>query len=230
MIPATACPLGRGEPWRPFPASRCAGAYDRELGSSIARPRGKVLGVGLNKTGTTTLGACLSHWGFRHVGWDGEAFELWRNGRTDELLARVEQYDSLEDFPWLLLHEEIDAAFPGSKFILTTRISAKTWFRSVCAHADKTGPHPVNLSVYGHAMPRGHGRRHIQIYEDHNRKLREYFRGRPDDFLDACWEQGDGWRELGEFLGLKAPDLPFPHANKSPTGIERIKRRIRGWV
>ncbi len=30
----------------------------------------KVFGIGLNKTGTTTLGLCLQHWGFRHKSYD----------------------------------------------------------------------------------------------------------------------------------------------------------------
>lgn len=81
----------------------------------------KVVGVGLNKTGTSTLGVCLRHWGFRHTSVSKEAFALWRSGGAAALKREVRRFDSFEDWPWALMYREIDAAYPGSKFILTRR-------------------------------------------------------------------------------------------------------------
>lgn len=66
-------------------------------------------------------------------------------------------------------------------------------------------------------MPHEHEKEHIQFYENHNKSAREYFKDRPQDLLEVCWEAGDGWRELAEFLNRESPKIPFPHANKSPS-------------
>lgn len=193
----------------------------------------KVLGIGLNRTGTTTLGVCLRHWGFNHRACDHAAFELWRTGRYDELLSVVRQYDSFEDWPWPLIYREIDEAFPGTKFILTRRKDPQTWFDSLCRHAERIGPTDYRESIYGHAMPHGHREEYIAFYERHNEAVRAYFRDRPDDFLEVCWEQGDGWDELSSFLGLQRPDLPFPHANqtpRTPVAVERLKDLARHFA
>jgi hypothetical protein len=31
----------------------------------------------------------------------------------------------------------------------------------------------------------------------------------------VCWENGDGWKELANFLEKPVPDQPFPHINKT---------------
>lgn len=191
----------------------------------------KVVGIGLNKTGTTTLGVCLRQWGFRHASWNRQAFDLWMHSRHRELLDWVADYDSFEDYPWLLLYAEIDQRFPGSKFILTRRESAERWYKSICAHSKWTGPHDVNRLVYGHALPYGHEADHVDFYQRYIDTVRAYFDTRPGDLLEVCWEEGDGWNELAGFLGREAPNQPFPHANKTPTPTDRalhLARRAAG--
>ncbi len=182
----------------------------------------KVLGVGLHKTGTTTLGACLKHFGLKHQAWTAEGFGMWIDNRHEELLKIAEQYDSFEDFPWALMYEQFDREFPGTRFILTRRIDGETWFRSVCNHSKGTGPHEVNLHVYGNELPYGQQAEYIAIYENHMKEVRTYFKDRPQDFLEVCWEAGDGWNEICGFLGVDIPDMPFPHCNPSPTTIDRM--------
>ena len=176
----------------------------------------KIVGIGLNKTGTKTLGACMRYWGFKHISCNTKAFDHWRAGDYRRLMNRIRRFDSFEDWPWPLIFREIDAEFPGSKFILTRRADADTWFNSLCEHAKRTGPTDFRKYIYGHAMPQAHRAEHINFYENHLRTVRDYFRGRPDDLLEVCWEKGDGWAELSQFLGFEKPDLPFPHENKSP--------------
>jgi hypothetical protein len=176
----------------------------------------KVVGVGLNKTGTTTLGRCLRHWSFRHESCSKAAFDLWVKGDMVTLLGHVAQFESFEDWPWPLIYTRIDTTFPGSKFILTRRRDPETWFRSLCAHATRTGPTEYRRRIYGHEMPHGHKKHHIDIYERHNQAVRQYFAHRPGDLLEVSWEEGDGWSILAEFLQRECPRLPFPHANKAP--------------
>src|SRR5262245_441800 len=176
----------------------------------------KVVGIGLNKTGTKTLGACLRFWGFKHISCDDAAFRLWCDGRIDEVLARyVAEHESFEDWPWPLIYREIDGAYPGTKFILTRRTDAERWFASLCRHAERTGEAHYRLRIYGHEMPHDHKREHLAFYEAHNRSVREHFRGRPDQLLEVCWEQGSGWSALAAFLRLPAPAVAFPHENSS---------------
>ena len=120
---------------------------------SESASRGKVVGIGLNKTGTSTLGVCLRHWSMKHSSYDVKAFNLWRKRDYDGLLGQVSHFDSFEDWPWPLMYKEIDRAFPGSQFILTRRKDAHTWFESLRKHAELTGPTAFREVIYGYAMP-----------------------------------------------------------------------------
>jgi hypothetical protein len=194
----------------------------------------KIVGIGLNKTGTTTLGVCLRHWGFKHIGFSEEGFDMWRRGLYSDLLEMVRRYDSFDDWPWPMIYQSIDEHFPGSKFILTRRISADVWFESLCKHARRTGPTVFRKYIYGHEMPGGHKQDHIRVYTEHLAAVRTYFKDRPGDLLEVCWEEGDGWKELSKFLQLEEPDIPFPHANASPTlrqhMLTKTRRRARGLL
>lgn len=176
----------------------------------------KVIGIGLNKTGTKTLGTCLTYWGLRHTTYSHQAFDLWRKRDYASLMQWINLYDSFEDWPWPLIYRQIDQAFPGTKFILTTRKDAETWYQSLCNHALRTGPTHFRKYIYGYAMPQENRAQHIRFYEQHNQSVREYFKDRPNDIIEICWERGDGWEQLSEFLGLPLPDIPLPHANKTP--------------
>jgi hypothetical protein len=184
----------------------------------------KIAGIGWHKTGTTTLGHCLREFGFHHRTWEPKDLALWKDGNIERLMSRAAEYDSCDDFPWPFLFRELDERFPGTRFILTRRRDPETWFRSICKHADRTGPLERREWVYGHDMPHGHRKRFIEIYEGHNEAVRAYFAHRPDDLLEVCWEEGDGWRELADFLGREAPECPFPHANRSPVEQEETGR------
>lgn len=182
----------------------------------------KIFGIGLNKTGTTTLGVCLQQLGYRHTSSNLELTRCLGRGELEPVLAFADRYDSFEDWPWPLLYRELDQRYPGSKFILTTRRDAETWLRSLKNHATLTGPTDFRRVAYGHDMPHGHEAEHIERYERHNREVREYFRDRPEDFLEVCWETGSGWKELGAFLGREVPDLPLPHTNRSADKRSRL--------
>jgi len=175
----------------------------------------KIFGVGLNKTGTTTLGACMRHWGLHHMPFHPEPFDLWLQEDWPSLFKWADPLDSLADWPWALIWEPLDRQYPGSKFILTRRRDSLTWFQSLCFHAEMTGPTHYREAVYGYAMPHEHKAEHLAYYEAHLAAVRSYFADRPADLLEVCWEEGDGWDELAEFLGFDSPEIPFPHENKS---------------
>lgn len=175
----------------------------------------KVVGIGLSKTGTTSLGVCLRHWGLKHISYERQMVELWHKGEIEALMQCVEKHESFEDWPWPLIYKEIDQEFSSTKFVLTRRKSADVWFRSYCKHADRGGDPEVRKLIYGHRWPHKHKAEHVRFYENHLQSVREHFADRPDDLLEVCWEEGHGWRELADYLGFECPDTPFPHANKS---------------
>lgn len=176
----------------------------------------KVIGVGLNKTGTKTLRYYLQNWGYRHRSFELDAFERYRAGDTDALLDSMEDFDSFEDWPWPLLYREIDARFPDARFVLTLRKSPQTWYRSLCNMAVRMGPlDQFERHIYGHAMPQGRRNEHIAQYLAHNCAVTEHFQARPGKLLILCWEDGDDAATLAQFLGIDAPAEAPMHVNKS---------------
>lgn len=186
----------------------------------------KIFGIGLNKTGTTTLGQCGKILGFRCTSCDKSLLEdfVVRNDFT-RIKEKVRHYDLFEDWPWPLIYKDLDRMFQGSKFILTVRKSEEKWLESLKNHSMRTHPtkHCRKLA-YGFNFPHKSEKKHIEFYRRHNDGVRSYFKGRSGDFLELCWENGDGFEELCNFLNCKIPDVPFPHANK---GVDNRVSKIR---
>ena len=181
------------------------------------RPR-KVFGIGWHRTGTTSFGDAMAILRYNVGGWDGSLRPLilrWHEGRMEEILRRAESFDAFEDFPWPLVYREMDARFSGSKFVLTVRKDEEAWLKSVQAHLLSKPRSVGHYLLYGSYDPVKDAERHVRRYREHNEAVRTYFSGR-DDFLEMCFEAGDGWPELCRFLGVPEPvNIPFPHVNKS---------------
>jgi len=187
----------------------------------------KVFGIGLNKTGTTTLGQCGRILGLRCTSCDRTLLEDFAS-RNDlsRIIHRVNHHDLFEDWPWPLIYQQLDQMFPGSKFILTVRSSEDKWLESLKSHSMRT--HPIRHCrklAYGFNFPHKHEKEHIEFYRRHNDSVRSYFDGRSKDFLELCWENGDGWEKLCNFLGYDVPEAPLPHANKGKDNLV-AKRRV----
>lgn len=181
---------------------------------TVSQP--KIFGIGLNKTGTTTLGQCGKFLGFRCTSCDRDLLEdfVLRSDFT-RIEKKINDYDLFEDWPWPLIYKQLDQRLPGSKFILTVRKSEDAWLKSIKNHAMRTHPmkHCRKLA-YGFNYPHKHEKDYIEFYRRHNDSVRSYFKNRSGDFIELCWESGDGFDKLCGFLNCNAPDVPFPHANK----------------
>lgn len=185
----------------------------------------KIFGIGLNRTGTKTLGVCLRYLGYTHLSYDFEALQAFQQGKLDCLLEKIRHYDSCEDWPWPLIFEALDAHFPDAKFILTIRKSPDVWFESLCRHAERTGPTEARRLVYGYPMPHDYSQHHIDFYMAHNQSVKTYFQGQPKKLRVVCWENGDGWEQLCHFIGQPCPVAPFPHI-KIPTTANATLERL----
>jgi len=190
----------------------------------------KVFGIGWARTGTTTLGRCFEILGFKHQGQALELVEDIGRGDLTRALSLARAGEAFEDWPWILLFREMDAAFPGSRFILTTRKSGN-WLRSYRRMLAAQGKSKVELNeirriLYGLPFPDVTDAQLLERYERHNADVRQYFHDRPEDLLVVDWEQGSGWLELCAFLGCEIPDQPFPHENRSRSRAGRLLARV----
>ena len=179
----------------------------------------KVVGIGLPKTGTTTLGYCFRRLGFKHRTYDMDLAVQVKRNQLDRVLSEARKYESFEDWPWFSIYRELDRAFPNSKFVLTLRKDTETYVRSLKGHHERQGirrkdfvkPHWWD-EVFGVEPSEWDYEKSAQRYERHNREVLEYFGDRVNkDLLVVCWEEGDGWAQLCEFLDKRVTDEPFPH-------------------
>jgi len=98
----------------------------------------RVFGVGLNKTGTTTLSHCFKILGLTPVAKLKKVEkqecirEILNNENYEPSLLLAEKYRSFEDRPWNIwqMYQKLDERFEGSRFILTIR-EGSIWWKSV---------------------------------------------------------------------------------------------------
>ncbi|MBT8195292.1 MAG: hypothetical protein HKO56_05010 [Bacteroidia bacterium] len=177
----------------------------------------KVFGIGLNKTGTTTLGKALEILGFNnHVTFDLELTKNYYQNNFEPIISAASANNNMEDWPWPLVYEKMFSEFKNAKFILTTRSTAAVWYKSLCKHAERTGPTEFRKLIYGFEMPQGHKEEHVQFYNQHNQNVETFFTKKdPEKLLSVCWEDGSGWEEICHFLGCEIPREQFPNLNKA---------------
>ena len=130
------------------------------------------------------------------------------DGMVDSVLQLLATpFRSFYDTPWYMLYRSLDEYFPGSKFILTLRRDAMTQALSDWNHNRTLG------KCHGD-MPEAYGEEQMRVYVEHNAAVLQYFQDRPDDLLTVCWEAGDSWNKVCDFLGVPVPDITFPHKLK----------------
>jgi hypothetical protein len=179
----------------------------------------RVFGVGWAKTGTTTLAACFRALGYDHQSQRLDLVEDIRRGDLSRIFDLAGEHETLEDWPWIVLFRELDARFPGSRFILTTR-APEHWIGSYRRELAKGGVaspamNAVRRTLYGLPFPDVSDAELVERVARHDREVCAHFASRPDDLLVVDWESGDGWTKLCAFLGRAVPDQPFPHENRS---------------
>lgn len=173
----------------------------------------KIIGVGISKTGTSSLAAALQMLGVSSV--------------HNAYPHQIEQAIALVDNPAASRYRELDVMYPHSKFILTTR-ERHAWLESCRKHWDRvrleTAPAQVRFE-YQWCRARIFGRldfdpdNHWQCYVKHVEEVRAYFQNRPKDLLEIDVTRGDGWERLCEFLQVPAPPFPFPWKNRAPENL-----------
>jgi hypothetical protein len=186
----------------------------------------RIFGIGMHKTGTTSLHEALTllgldsnHWPAPH--WARDVYdEVIDKGRSPTL----ERSYAICDLPLPLVFRELDAAYPGSRFILTMR-NEEAWLRSVGNHwGRETNPwrkswdadcftHRCHTALYGRKTfdPETFRAR----YWRHNFEVLEHFKNRPEALLVLNIDKAAKWAPLCQFLGMPVPAAEYPHFNRT---------------
>ena len=188
--------------------------------------KGKVICIGWHKTGTTTLGDALLVLGYHVVGARLDLSKKLLAGETDEAIKLAADFNALQDVPWNALYKELDQAYPGSKFILTTR-DEKKWLNSAKKHFGSTYIR-MHEYLYGEGVLDGNEQLYLDRFNRHYNEVHKYFKGRESDILAINLAENDGWDAICSFLGEPVPSKSFPHSNKGKHNYTATDKLVEG--
>lgn len=168
----------------------------------------KVFGVGLSKTGTTSLTAALKRLGYKATHYPN----------LFSVIETAREYDAVTDTPVIVFMEALDRLFPRAQFILTVRHEGE-WLDSCRRHYARKAPRQMKgwqrwnrRCVFGiHGFDEDVFR---QVRLVHTLRVKRLFAGRHGKLLVMNVCAGDGYDVLCPFLGLPVIDESFPHRNK----------------
>ena len=162
---------------------------------------GKLFGIGLSRTGTTSLTEALRILGYKAKHYPDSEGEF-------------DQFEALTDTPVAWRYKLLDGRYPDSRFILTIRDIPK-WLKS-CEHFFHHNE-PDRLAQLNRLMCYGtvpfDKDRFEAAYQSHLVGVQAYFANRPNDLLVMNIASGEGWEKLCAFLGKAIPNVPFPREN-----------------
>jgi len=208
--------------------------------SSRAYNAEKVFCIGLNKTGTTSLGRALKDLGYT-VG-DQTAGELLQDEYAARNFTPILKFcttaDAFHDAPFSFPFTYIllDHHFPNAKFILSVRDSAAQWYNSLITfHGNlfANGQVPTKEDLQNAMYRRKgfvwetnrillntpeddiyHRPTLLACYERHNSGVRDYFRYKKN-FIEINLSEKGTYPKMCAFLGRRPVNDEFPWLNKT---------------
>jgi len=190
--------------------------------------KGKIFGIGLQRSGTTSLAHALISLGFKTCHYVTH-------------LDEMEKADAIVDAPVFADYQRLDIQYPDSKFICTVRDLNK-WAKSfkekvVDKHIrDNTQPRTMNLrcnrDVFG-TLERAKLSDLsflIKKHNDHVEQAKAYFSNRPGDFLLLKIDEDPKLVQtsLRQFLNVAGNEAHFPFdANPTTHGWESFQHPLK---
>ena len=159
----------------------------------------KIFGVGLQRTGTTSLASMMLQLGFRtcHFALHDEIFD---------------QADAVFDTPVYARYQELDIKYPGAKFILTTR-DPDAWLasfkRTICSMKGFNPLRPTSPNYLSYQKVFGttdvmHNDAQLRLkFIEHEITVKEYFMRRPADLLTLTIDKlsnDEMWAQVCSFV------------------------------
>jgi Sulfotransferase domain len=213
----------------------------------------EVIGAGFGRTGTLSLKVALEELGFSPCYHMIELFghpehvELWEATSQGKPVGWQEifgGYRATTDWPACSFYEELMERCRDAKVILTVR-DPERWYESTyntiygmrnvisspifrlaapfrpgLSRAVRMNDRLIWEETFGGGLEdREHA---IGVFERHNEEGRERV---PAEKL-LVYDVKEGWGPLCEFLGVEAPDQPFPHLNDPDTFRKMVRRRL----
>ena len=177
---------------------------------------GKVFGLGLARTGTTSLHEAMGILGLRSA---PDSIPLV-DGIDLDFLA---QHDCFFDNPIPFRYQALEAVCPHSRWIVTQR-PVEDWLQSMRwlfgPGLDRLDPAMRRIGDRVHRRVYGTDRfdedRLRRLYVDHYGALAEWTQTR-----DSLWlhvDHGLQWEPICELLALPVPPIAFPHTNRRRRG------------
>lgn len=187
----------------------------------------KVFGIGLSRTGTTSLHLALVLLGIPAVHYPAVAGERWLLG--DFSAQEMEPFDAYTDIPTGVFFRELHKSHPQAKFVYTRRNRDK-WLKSCERHfsARPISSLPAyarcaRLATYG--ILNYNESRFANVFDAHEHQVQEYFSAYPDQLLTIDLDAGPTMSALAQFLGVSTsiegwPRIRTPHIGKF-TAVQR---------
>lgn len=215
--------------------------YRSDLSDRRLTERTKIFGIGLNKTGTSSLKQAIEILGFgpavsqREVARAGLVNEVLLRGEYERALDWAEEYRVFEDRPWNVhdMYRRLDERFPDSRFVLTVR-DEENWWRSLERWVTVVKPESLPRYLVHLALQELDKDAAIESFRRYNAEVVAYFRNTdPDKLMVVDFAAGVGWDALCDFLGRPTPEVEFPHANRQghrdrPPGAPARRPRKHG--
>ena len=180
-----------------------------------------LFGIGLNKTGTSSLHRALELLGYRSLHYGGlETHEriLRAIDERQPMLRYIDPApDAISDVLAVTYYFFLaDLQYPGSKFILTLR-DLDEWLDSRRRHVERN-QRLKETGEYDGPFIKVDVDWWTEEYQRHEAIVRTYFAGRPGDLLAFRPVDGD-WEPLCAFLGHPVPEQPFPWENRDRPSV-----------
>jgi len=179
----------------------------------------KVFGIGLSRTGTTSLSEALTILGYKSWHFPGPLLTI-DHGELRLNYNRIKYWDAINDTPISRFYRELDQLFPNSKFILTIR-DTNEWLQSMkvlCRDPSENQEiNQLHKDLYGNDTFD-----HVKFekaYLNHLNSVIAYFKNRKNDLLVINICSGEGWEKLCHFLSTEVPNVPFPKKHVSINSI-----------
>jgi len=162
----------------------------------------KIFGIGLTRTGTTSLTEALKILGYSAV-------------HCPMSYEEIENHEASTDTAIAARFEFLDLLYPGSKFVLTTR-DLDSWIESA-ASLDRFESDPIwqletRAKLWGSFL--FDREKFIEGYHKHHSKVLRHFRNRPNDFLILDLRATEKFEKLCGFLNKPKIESEYPHLNK----------------
>lgn len=173
----------------------------------------KIFAIGLSRTGTTSLHCALILLGFSAVHYPAAAGQRWLSGDFSDRTTSA--FQAFSDAPTCVFFKQLHKSHPNAKFVYTRRDPIK-WLNSCERHfigrpLNKMSSYGLSIRLATYGIVQFERERFMEVFQDHEEKVKEYFADKPDSLLTIDLDEGPDITRLGRFLNVSTPEIPWPH-------------------